>query len=108
MSPYSVDKIIIDKGQDKGDAAITNGYITALEHEYEGAQVLAEEMNEHGWLQDADALDFLARQEAICQRSAQKNAAYHEWLREHLKAQRELVHDMRLTIDKKLRKPATP
>lgn len=67
--------------------------------------MLATEIEKHGWLSERDALDFLARQEALCAKYEGDHYDYHDHQREHLKGMRELVNDMRLWIDKKLRKP---
>ena len=65
--------------------------------------MLATEIDQHGWIQEPPALDFLQRQVDLCAKYEGDHYQYHEHQMEHLAEMRKLVEDMRQWIDKKLR-----
>lgn len=101
--PLIRDKILLNKGVIGGDDDIATGNAAAIQKSYENGSVIAAEIEQKGWLREPQALDFLARQEALCASYEGDYFEHHKHQRDHLVQHRTLVNDMRLWLDKKLK-----
>lgn len=97
--PLIRDKILLDDYDFSGDCAKKAGKENALRFAYQGAGMLAEEMEERGLLNHPDALVFLTRQEEQCKYLRKINAAHETELEDCLQIERKLVDDIRVWLD---------
>ena|ERR1041385_5664965 len=100
--PLIRDKILTNSGEIRGNNAISSGNDAAIQEAYTSALTLAHEIEQNGWLKEKEALDFLARQEALCTQYEDDYLNHHKHQLSHLRSMNELVNDMRVWIDKQL------
>lgn len=107
--PQIRDKIIVNSGNLGSFWAIIKGWFKGINRTMAGSDFLAQEIEDNGWLQEADALEFLKEQEADCTAVDNACAQFVRALDEFHAKQMDRNDRMRLWIDKMLsQKPPTP
>jgi hypothetical protein len=102
MSPYASDKIIINNGNLLSFWSIIKGLFKGIRRAMDGSEFIAQEIEEHGWLTEPEALEFLKEQEEDC---AKIDAACSEFIKAQIdfhSRQADRTDRMRRWFDSKL------
>jgi hypothetical protein len=106
--PQVKNKIIINNGGARAYYQIIKGWFKGIATTMDNGEFLADEMEEHGWLQEPDALKFLEEQETDCEAIDDACAQFIEALDTFHANQMSRNDRMRRWVDSMLSKPPTP
>ena len=110
--PLARDKILINggggggnspvRGDIEGNHVVVCAYNAALIYAFSTAEMVAKEIEEHGWEKEPEAIAFRDAQTKLCLEIENAQASYTQLQAAHVQAERALVTKMSAWLDSKI------